>query len=189
MKHIKLFAVIVAIAICGTVSAQENFLKVSYSNVAIKASAGGISFTENMNGLSVGVSQARVLPGTLPFLYEYGADILMAFGDNKSTLISAVVPVNLMYKLDLGQIQLLPFAGLNLTAHIIGQNKDDEYTYNWFKDDEDGDACNRFQLGAQFGAKALYGKYFLGISYQPSLTKFADSVNLNVLNVSFGISF
>ena len=126
MKHIKLFAVIVAMAICGTVSAQENFLKVSYSNVAIKASAGGISFTENMNGLSVGVSQARVLPGTLPFLYEYGADILMAFGDNKSTLISAVVPVNLMYKLDLGQIQLLPFAGLNLTAHIIGQNKDDE---------------------------------------------------------------
>lgn len=71
MKHIKLFAVIVAMAICGTVSAQENFLKVSYSNVAIKASAGGISFTENMNGLSVGVSQARMLPGELPFLYEY----------------------------------------------------------------------------------------------------------------------
>lgn len=189
MKHIKLFAVIVAMAICGTVSAQENFLKVSYSNVAIKASAGGISFTENMNGLSVGVSQARMLPGELPFLYEYGADILMAFGYNKSTLISAMVPVNLMYKLDLGQIQLLPFAGLNLTAHIIGQNQYDDYTLNWFKDDEDGDACNRFQLGAQFGAKALYGKYFLGIAYQPSLTKFADSVNLNVLNVSFGISF
>ena len=189
MKHIKLFAVFVAMAICGTMSAQENFLKVSYSNVAIKASAGGISFTENMNGLSVGVSQARMLPGELPFLYEYGADILMAFGDNKSTLISAMVPVNLMYKLDLGQIQLLPFAGLNLTAHIIGQNKYDDYTYNWFKEDEDGDACNRFQLGAQFGAKALYGKYFLGISYQPSLTKFADSVNLNVLDVSFGISF
>lgn len=184
MKHIKLFAVIVAMAICGTMSAQENFLKVSYSNVAIKASAGGISFTENMNGLSVGVSQARMLPGELPFLYEYGADILMAFGDNKSTLISAVVPVSLMYKLDLGQIQLLPFAGLNLTAHIIGQNQYDDYTLNWFKDDEDGDACNRFQLGAQFGAKAL-----LGIAYQPSLTKFADSVNLNVLNVSFGISF
>lgn len=51
MKHIKLFAVIVAMAICGTVSAQENFLKVSYSNVAIKASTGGFSFTENMNGL------------------------------------------------------------------------------------------------------------------------------------------
>ena len=189
MKHIKLFAVIVAMAICGTMSAQENFLKVSYSNVAIKASAGGISFTENMNGLSVGVSQARMLPGELPFLYEYGADILMAFGDNKSTLITAVVPVSLMYKLDRGQIQLLPFAGLNLTAHIIGQNQYDDYTLNWFKDDEDGDACNRFQLGAQFGAKALYGKYFLGIAYQPSLTKFADSVNLNVLNVSFGISF
>lgn len=156
---------------------------------AIKASAGGFSFTENMNGLSVGVSQARVLPGTLPFLYEYGADILMAFGDNKSTLISAVVPVSLMYKLDLGQIQLLPFVGLNLTAHIIGQSKYDEYTFNWFKKDEDGDASNRFQLGAQFGAKALYGKYFLGISYQPSLTKFDDHTSLNILNVSVGLTF
>ena len=76
----------------------------------------------------------------------------MAFGDNKSTLVSAVVPVNLMYKLDLGQIQLVPFAGLNLTAHIIGQSKYDEYTFNWFKKDEDGNASNRFQLGTQFGA-------------------------------------
>lgn len=177
MKRIKLLAVIAAMTICGTVSAQENFFKVSYSNVEIKARAGGISLSQNLNGLSVGVSQARALPGELPFLYEYGADLLMAFGDNKSTLVSAVVPVNLMYRLDLGQIQLIPFVGLNLTAHIIGQSKYDEYTFNWFKKDEDGNAGNRFQLCAQFGAKALYGKYFLGISYQPSLTNFDDNTS------------
>lgn len=128
MKHIKLLAVIAAMAICGTVSAQENYFNVSYSNVAIKASAMGVSITQDLNGLSVGVSQARALPGELPFLYEYGADLLMAFGDSKSTLVSAVVPVSLMYRLDLGQIQLIPFAGLNLTAHIIGQSKYDENT-------------------------------------------------------------
>lgn len=38
MKRIKLLAVIAAMTICGTVSAQENFFKASYSNVAIKAS-------------------------------------------------------------------------------------------------------------------------------------------------------
>lgn len=189
MKHIKLFVVIAAMAICGTVSAQENFFKVSYSNATIKASEGSISLSTELNGLSVGVSQARALPGELPFLYEYGADLLMVFGDNKSTLVSAVVPVNLMYRLDLGQIQLLPFAGLNLTAHLLGQSKYDNYTYNWFKKDEAGDACNRFQLGAQFGARALYGKYFLGISYQPSLTNFDDSTSLNILNVSVGLTF
>lgn len=189
MKRIQLLAAIAAMTICGTVSAQENYFKVSYSNVAIKASAMGMSITQDLNGLSVGVSQARALPGELPFLYEYGADLLMAFGDNKSTLVSAVVPVNLMYKLDLGQIQLVPFAGLNLTAHIIGQSKYDEYTFNWFKKDEDGNASNRFQLGTQFGAKALYGKYFLGISYQPSLTKFDDNTSLNILNVSVGLTF
>lgn len=189
MKRIKLLAVIAAMTICGTVSAQENFFKASYSNVEIKASAGGISLSQNLNGLSVGVSQARALQGELPFLYEYGADLLMAFGDNNSTLVSAVVPVNLMYRLDLGQIQLIPFVGLNLTAHIIGQSKYDGYTFNWFKKDEDGNAGNRFQLCAQFGAKALYGKYFLGISYQPSLTNFDDNTSLNILNVSVGLTF
>lgn len=189
MKHIKLFAAILAMTICGTMSAQENFFKVSYSNATIKVSEGSISLTTELNGLSVGVSQARTLPGELPFLYEYGADLLMVFGDYNSKLISAVVPVNLMYKLDLGQILLVPFAGLNLTAHIIGQSKYDDYTYNWFKKDGDGDACNRFQLGAQFGARALYGKYFLGISYQPSLTNIDDSTSLDILNVSIGLTF
>lgn len=137
----------------------------------------------------MGVAKMKELPGQLPFLYEYGVDLLAAFGDN-STLVSAIVPVNLMYRLDLGQIGLLPFAGLNLTAHIIGQDKYDGETTNWFKKDEDGDwACHRFQLGAQFGAKVLYEKYFFGISYQPSLTRFADSTNLNVLNVSVGVTF
>lgn len=56
MKRIKLLAVIAAMTICGTVSAQENFFKASYSNVEIKASAGGISLSQNLNGLSVGVS-------------------------------------------------------------------------------------------------------------------------------------
>lgn len=149
----------------------------------------GLTFTQNLNGVAVGVAQARELPGELPFLYEYGVDLLAAFGDN-STLVSAVVPVNLMYRFDFGQIRLLPFAGLNLTAHIIGQDKYDGVTSNWFKKDEDGDvACHRIQLGAQFGAKVLYEKYFIGISYQPSLTRFADNTNLNVLNVSVGLTF
>lgn len=46
MKRIKLLAVIAAMTICGTVSAQENFFKASYSNVEIKASAGGISLSQ-----------------------------------------------------------------------------------------------------------------------------------------------
>lgn len=83
--------------------------------------SGRLPVTENMNGLSIGVSQARPLPGELPFFYEYGVDVMAVFGDHNSTLVSAIVPVSLMYQLDLGQIQLLPFAGLNLTAHILGQ--------------------------------------------------------------------
>lgn len=190
MNRIKLFAVIAAMAVCGAARAQGNsFAKVSYSNVAIKASYMGMSSTQKLDGVSVGFTQARELTDGLPFLCEYGIDLLAAFGDN-STLISAMVPVNLMCRLNLGQIKLLPFAGLNLTEHIIGQEEYDGVTNNWFKKDKDGDAaCHRFQLGAQFGAKILSETYFLGISYQPSLTNFADNTNLNILNVSIGVAF
>ena len=58
--------------------------------------SGRLPVTENMNGLSIGVSQARPLPGELPFFYEYGVDAMAVFGDHNSTLVSAIVPVSLM---------------------------------------------------------------------------------------------
>lgn len=181
MKHIKLLAVIAAMTICGTISAQQTFFKVSYSNAAIEMKSGRLPVTENMNGLSIGVSQARPLLGELPFFYEYGVDVMAVFGDHNSTLVSAIVPVSLMYQLDLGQIQLLPFAGLNLTAHILGQSKYEGVT---------GDsAANRFQLCAQLGVKAVYNRYFLEFAYHPSLTNLADRTSLNLINVSFGFMF
>lgn len=50
MKHIKLLAVIAAMTICGTISAQQTFFKVSYSNAAIEMKSGRLPVTENMNG-------------------------------------------------------------------------------------------------------------------------------------------
>lgn len=189
MKSIRLFVVIAMMTICGTMFAQtNNYLKASFTNAAIKVSAMGLTPKVNLNGVTVGVAQERSLPVSLPLSYEYGADLMAVFGD-ANTLISAIVPVNLMYTIDIDQIQLLPFVGLNLTAHIIGQTKDEGETYNWFKEDELGSSFNRFQLGAQFGAKAKYEKYIFGISYQPSITKLCDYTNLNILNVSVGILF
>ena len=156
MKHIKLLAVIAAMTICGTISAQQTFCKVSYSNAAIEMKSGRSPVTENMNGLSVGVSQARPLPGELPFFYEYGVDAMAVFGDHNSTLVAAIVPVSLMYQLNLGQIQLLPFAGRNLTAHILGQSKYEGVTSDWFKSDNGDSAANRFQFGKLMGGQYLY---------------------------------
>ena len=182
MKHIKLLAVIAAMTICGTISAQQTFFKVSYSNAAIEMKSGRLP-------VSIGVSQARPLLGELPFFYEYGVDVMAVFGDHNSTLVSAIVPVSLMYQLDLGQIQLLPFAGLNLTAHILGQSKYEGVTGDWFKSDNGDSAANRFQLCAQLGVKAVYNRYFLEFAYHPSLTNLADRTSLNLINVSFGFMF
>lgn len=189
MKSIKLFAVIAMMTICGTMFAQtNNYLRASFTNAMIKTSTMGLSLKQNLNGVSVGVAQERSLPISLPISYEYGVDFMAAFGDDM-TLVSAIVPVNLMYTINIDKIKLVPFAGLNLTAHIIGQTKFEGETFNWFKGDDEEGAYNRFQLGAQFGAKAIYEKYVFSISYQPSITKLTDYTNLNLLNVSVGILF
>ncbi len=114
---------------------------------------------------------------------------MAVFGDHNSTLVSAIVPVSLMYQFDLGQIQLLPFAGLNLTAHILGQSKYEGVTSDWFKSDNGDSAANRFQLCAQLGVKAAYNRYFLEFAYHPPLTNLADRTSLNLINVSFGFMF
>lgn len=90
---------------------------------------------------------------------------------------------------ELGQIQLLPFAGLNLTAHILCQSKYEGVTSDWFKSDNGDSAANRFQLCAQLGVKAVYNRYFLEFAYHPSLTNLADRTSLNLINVSFGFMF
>lgn len=189
MKSIRLFAVIAMMTICGTMFAQtNNYLRASFTNAAIKASAMGLSLKQNLYGVSVGAAQERTLPISLPVSYEYGVDFMAAFGDDM-ILVSAIVPVNLMYTINIDKIKLVPFAGLNLTAHIIGQTKFEGETFNWFKGDDEEGAYNRFQLGAQFGAKAIYEKYVFSISYQPSITKLTNYTNLNLLNVSVGILF
>lgn len=189
MKSIRLFAVIAMMTICGTMFAQtHNYLKASFTNAAIKVNAMGLSLKQNLYGVSVGVAQERELPVSLPLSYEYGVDLVAAFGDGM-TLVSGILPVSVMYTLDIDKIKLIPFAGLNLTMHVIGQTKIEGETFNWFKGDEEEGAYNRFQLGAQFGAKAIYEKYVFGISYQPSITKLTDYTNLNLLNISVGILF
>lgn len=187
MKSIRLFAVIAMMTICGTMFAQtNNYLRASFTNAAIKASAMGMSLKQNLYGVTVGVAQERTLPVNLPLSYEYGADLMYVSGDG-TTLLSAIIPVNVTYTFDIDQIRLIPYAGLNFTAHILGKDKNEDMSIDLFNKDEGG--CNRFQLGAQFGAKAIYEKYFFGVSYQPSITKLADYTNFNILNISVGILF
>lgn len=186
MKSIRLFAVIAMMTICGTIFAQTNNFKASFTNATIKASAMGLSLKQNLFGITVGVAQERALSINLPMSYEYGADLMHVSGDG-TTLISAIIPVNVTYTFDIDKIKLIPFAGLNLTAHILGKDSYDGESIDLFNKDEGN--CNRFQVGAQFGAKAIYEKYIFGISYQPSITKFTDSTNLNILKVSVGIIF
>lgn len=197
MKSLRLFAIIAALTVCGTMSAQSiNTVNASYARYSYSAT--GTSLGVHLSGVSVGVSLANPLSKDLPLLYEYGANLMYATNNvagTRTTFVSAIVPFNLMWRFDVDNLMILPFAGLNVTGHIIGNCKDtDDYgnseSYSLFGDDEYGDGANRFQLGAQVGAKAIIAsKYMLGVTYSPYLTKLEEGTSSNLLLISLGLVF
>ncbi len=197
MKSIKLIALAAALAVCCAASAQT-YRTASISYAKSNISQSGLSF--DMPGAAFGVSFANKLPVNAPVLYEIGANVaymsgtVSLLGDSKLTLASVMIPLNLMIEIDVDKVKVLPFAGLNVTGHLVGKTVTsgedivDSSTYNWF-DDSDGDAAKRFQLGAQVGVKAIYDRFMFGVSYNPYLTKLWDGSSSNLLLISLGILF
>ncbi len=196
MKSIKLIALAAALTVCCAASAQT-YRAASISYVKYDFSEYG--FSANFPGAAFGVEVANKLPINAPVLYEIGADIIYnsgtVFEDTKANLASIRVPLNLMFEIDVDKLKVLPFGGLNVTGHIVGNTKysEDDYTVteSLFEDDEDGDGygAKRFQLGAQVGVKAIYDRLMFGVSYNPYLTELMDDSSSNLLFISLGILF
>lgn len=127
---------------------------------------------------------------------------------NSTTFLTLKVPVNVVYKFDLPDtpVSVLPFVGMNLQGHIIGQDKtvmkyDGEKEVSKFsyfsKDDMADDPYNRIVLGWQIGAKVSYDKYLFGVSYEgpiSSLYKYKEddmklTMKYSQVNISLGIIF
>lgn len=194
-----------------------NFFDVTYSPVNFKAIYDDESETEDLNAISLNWGQARAIATTLPLYLHYGFGLQYAWLTDsekddyydynyKSTtsFLTAKIPVNLMYSLNIPNTNasVIPYIGLNLQGHIIGQNKTEtEYDgdsetekVNLFnKDDMDDEQFNRFVVGWQVGAKVALNKCFIGIAYEGPVTNlYKDGdykINTNQINISLGIRF
>lgn len=187
----------------------------TYSPVTMKAEGDGESDSEDLNGLSLNWTQARLVTSQLPIYLQYGAGLQYTWKtegeseddyDWKSTtsFLTVKVPVNVLYNFAVPNtsVSVMPYIGLNAQFHVLGQLKatveygDEKETkkINYFsKDDMDDETYNRFCLGWQIGAMVAFNKYFVGVGYQGPVTNLYKEgdlkINTSQVNISLGIKF
>lgn len=225
-----IFAAVSALFVFGTTASAQfmnsssagsasesvfNTFDFTYSPVTLNAMEDDYSQTEDMNAISLNWNQARVLTDNIPLYLTYGAGLQYAWktdsessdGIKVSSTVSFLtlkVPVSVMYNFNIPNtsLSLMPYVGLNVQGHLLGQQKytrkyDDESesaTVNFFSEDDMGeDKLNRFVLGWQIGAKIAYDRYFFGVAYDGPVTNLRKDgdfkVNTSQVNLSIGISF
>lgn len=200
-----------------------NTFDFTYSPVTMKTIAkyDGSSYTEteDLNAVSLGWTQARSILSTLPLYIQYGAGLQYAWQTDKESesgvevkstvsFLTLKVPVNVLYNFNIPNtpVAIMPYAGLSLHAHLLGQNKytvsyDDETRTekeNFFsKEDMDDDPYNRIVLAWQIGAKVAFRNLLFGVAYEgpvTSLYKYSEDgasvrFNYSQVNISLGIKF
>ncbi len=180
-----------------------NRVGITYENLNISPK-GGDGF--GLNGFGINYIHGFSVSSTLPIFVETGLKYSANFhseseemsGDDldvKTTFMSLSVPVNVAYKFAVGDgMSIQPYLGLNLKLHLMGKQK---YSYDgesesvnvFDKDDMDGDAWKRFQLGWHIGAGFNYNQFYVGLSYGTDFIKIAEKVNTGTFSLGVGYNF
>ncbi|MBE6340074.1 MAG: hypothetical protein E7069_04980 [Bacteroidales bacterium] len=124
--------------------------------------------------------------------YSEGEDYKLT---TKYSFLNLAIPVNLAYRIKVSDaFSIQPFAGLNLKFNLLGKCKNefeedsysfeseadffsDKYSEGEFSDGDSyfgGDKAKRFQLGLNVGCGFNISKLYIGYTFQPDLTNYAE---------------
>ena len=173
-----------------------------------------VGSSESFTGFSVGFNHAFSLTQSIPLYVEAGIGIQYSFWDgdyyylyegeyfklkdSKIKILSAKVPVSLMYKFDIpnSTISIVPNAGLDLRFNILGKLKNDQLeksSYNLFDKDDmrsDDNTWNRFQIGWHVGVNFMFNNQFLvGASYGTDFSEIRKSYKIHTGSITLGYCF
>lgn len=213
----------------------EGWKRVTVSYVPMKAVV-DIDGADDMkfNGFAVGYAQGFSISNSLPLFVEGGINALFGFnkqdgedcelnayyGDNdfeqKTTVFSLSIPVNLVYKFAIpnSDFSIAPFVGVTFRGNIIGKSKynfignldewgvDSESELweeaearqetNWFDKEEAGskDAqWKRFQMGWQVGVGVNYKQFHFAASYGKDFMELCKKVKVATPYITLGYNF
>lgn len=193
MKCIKYFIVaFAAIITASSLDAQSIGFSahVGYSPVTFKDDSNSSSST----GLRVGVTAGNFASTSVPLYVDYGLNLNYVWDSKekvKMNYVSAAIPVNIGYKLDVqgSSLSFSPYGGLSARVNILAESKYDGETRNLFDGDND-EHWKRFQLGIQLGLKVtLSDKFIIGYEFNPNVMEIADGVKTTFNTFFVGINF
>ncbi len=175
-------------------------------------------FTSIGLGLMVNTSLSKTVPLYLHWgidlvfnSYKWESEPIDMFGYQKTTKLEYIY-FSFTYKANIGyylqipntSVGFLPYAGLFARMHIGGSSY---YTYpnlhtedNTLYDDqvktslftqsaENPNPWNRFELGANVGVKAFFGKFMIGVAYGRTFTDLTDDTQVSEFRLSAGLKF
>lgn len=192
MKCIKFLTVaLAAFLIATSMNAQSTGVSahIGYSPITFRAD----SESSSMTGLRVGVAAGNLASTSVPLYVDYGLNLNYAWdkiGDAKINYISAAIPANIGYKLDVqgSTLSFSPYGGLSARVNILAEGKYDGESYSLFDGDDD-DHWKRFQLGVQLGLKVtISDKYVIGYEFNPNVMEIADNVKTTFNTFFVGIT-
>lgn len=160
------------------IPASYSMLSVGYDYNMI--SADGVEDI-NTNGIAVQYTSGMSILSTHPLYFEWNVRAALGFWSDsesnssveaKLTTLNLSVPVNLAYRLPIGEAAAItPYTGLHLKGNILASykltNDESSKTYNMFdKDDVGKDGqWKRFQFGWQIGTRVNFSKFNVGFEY------------------------
>jgi len=206
MNKIRLFTLAALAAVCMSVSAQSvgrkfSTLYVQYNPSQFHTSYENISENTSYNAISAGYSMTYPIADAL--MIEGGLKAQWLFRsesengqDNKVNIVSATIPINLVYTFVVTEnvFSIDPYVGLFARGNIIGKQKHEgnshSHDYNLFSDDDMGNnAYKRFQFGFQAGVKFRINDIFtVGGGYWMDFNKIAEHSNFQGFDITLGLT-
>lgn len=162
--------------------------------------------SEGFSAVTLGWNMALGLFGDLPLYVQPGVALTYGWykpdsdshGDNhKLNMLSAKVPINLLYSIQLGDspVSIDPYLGIYGRCFIFAQSKYAGETVSMFSKDDVGknSTWNRFQIGAQAGLNVRFNQFFVGAEYAMDATEVwkheKNTLKFNALSINLGMCF
>lgn len=170
------------------------------------------------DAVSLGFLKSAQVVNTLPLHLEYGVNLQYMFGNDESSLLSVKttysasnvalnVPLHASFDIALGQISIIPYAGINLRLNLLGQQVVETKIGNtvttsevdlYDTSDNDGaageSAWKRFQTGLSYGVALRFGAITLSAGITSDLMPLVDrgenlTATTELKTLSLGFAF
>lgn len=177
---------------------RNKFVTVSYNPMTL------IGTADEFHSVAFDITGFNSISSNFPVYLDFGMGISCTFGskdttgkgdlkyDNKFYIISAKVPFNFGYKIDLNEnCFIFPFMGVYLRGNLGGGYIINGSSSDMFSESKVGEenAFKYVQAGYSYGIKMAVGRFCMGVAYEKDVNYITYKTKAASNKISFGYRF